>query len=112
MIYAKINPVATKVEQITPFSIKTLTADTMTAIAKPYILGSDKTRFEVKYGIVTLNENNIVTKFENILTSECILTSNQLSGWGVDDSLVLTTIAENFGISVTEILSGNTKNMF
>ena len=112
MIYAKINPVATKVERIAPFSSTTITADTITAIARPYILGSDKTRFEVKYGNVTLDENNIVIKFNNILSSESILTSEQLSTWGSDDSVVLNIIATSLGTSVTEILSGATRNMF
>jgi len=112
MIYAKINPIATVVRQINPFSATTVTADTMTAIARPYILGADKTRFEVKYGNVTLDQNSIVTKFTDVLNSECILTSQQLSEWGADDSTVLHAIATSLNISVTEILSGTSRNMF
>lgn len=110
MIYAKINPVATIVKQINPFSATTITADTMTAIARPYILGADKTRFEVRYGNVTLNESNVVTKFNDVLNSECTLTSQQLSGWGADDTIVLSKIAETLNVTVTEFLSGNTRN--
>ena len=111
MIYAKINPVATMVQQINPFSSTTITADTMTVIARPYILGADKTRFEIKYGIVTLNNENLVTNFKNILNSDCTLTSDQLSDWGNDDTVVLNIIASNLGVSITEVLSGNTKNI-
>jgi len=112
MIYAKINPVASIVRQINPFSATTVTADTMTAIARPYVLGADKTRFEVKYGNVTLDQNNVVTKFQDVLNNECVLTSEQLSGWGTDDTAVLQVIATTLNVSVTEILSGNTRNIF
>jgi hypothetical protein len=98
--------------QINPFSATTITADTITAIARPYILGSDNTKFEVKYGNVILDEHNIVTKFNNILNGECVLTDQELVGWGIDDSIVLTAIATKLNVSVVQILSGNTKNIF
>ena len=111
MIFATINPVASKIEQANPFSATTITADTITALARPYRLGADTVRFEVQFGTVTV-ENNVVTSFNHVMSLESILTESQLSGWGTDDSIVLQAIATNLGANVVGILTGTTNNLY
>ena len=112
MIFAKINPPASKIEQTNPFSATTITADTITALARPYRLGSESVRFEVQFGTVTLDSNNVVTNFKHVMSLESILNDAQLNGWGTDDSVVLHAIAANLGANIVTILSGTTSNVF
>ena len=114
MIFGKINPVATKVVQQTPFTTTTITADTMTAIARPYRLGENQTRFEVIFGNVTNNNNNneINFNFTPVINSEVTLNSTQLSNWGQDDSVVLNLIAGTLGTNIVSVFSGKTNNIF
>ena len=106
MIYAKINPAATRVEQNSPFGAqKTIVADYMTAIARPYTLGAQRTRFEIQYGNVTLNADGNVTNFSHIMSGETVLTADQLATWGSDDAVVLNIIAAAVGTSVESIVT-------
>jgi len=106
MLYAKINPAATRVEQNSPFGApKTTTADYMTAIARPYTLGATRTRFEIQYGSVTLDNNGYVKNFGQVMNGEAVLTADQLSTWGTDDSIVLHLIAEAVGTTVESVVS-------
>lgn len=56
MLYGKINPPATSVEQTTPFSAITKTADLMVVIARPYALGATNVNFQVSFGEGELRE--------------------------------------------------------
>jgi hypothetical protein len=108
MIFAKINPVASKVLQTTPFTTTTITADTMTAIARPYKLGSENTRFELVFGnLISGNTENNEIKFNQIMNSEITLSSTQLQNWGSDDSVVLTIIATALGVNVDGFITAN-----
>ena len=60
MIFAQINPVASITQQTTPFVQTTVTGSYMTAIARPYALGSEKVNFQVNYGNVTFDESGSV----------------------------------------------------
>jgi hypothetical protein len=108
MLYAKISPVATITKQITPFEVETITADYMTAIARPYGAGATKVNFEVVFGTITLDEAGVPASFNRLSTSNTTLLSTQLSGWGVDDSVLLTTIAVEMGTVATEFVTINT----
>lgn len=101
MLYAKINPPASRVDQSNPFGApKTVVADYMTAMARPYALGAKRTRFEIQYGNVTLNSDGYVTNFSQMMSGEIVLTAEQLSSWGSDDSVVLQIIASSVGTSI------------
>jgi hypothetical protein len=105
MIIAKINPAATKINQITPFSSTTESLEYMTAIARPYIPGATNTFFQVVYGTIEIdNESNVVSFYEK--TSERIsFTDEELSTWGTNDETLLTIIATKLNVSVIEFLN-------
>ena len=106
MLYAKINPAATRVEQNSPFGTpKTTTADYMTAIARPYTLGATRTRFEIQYGSVTLDNKGYVKTFNQVMNGEVVLTAAQLSTWGSDDTVALNIIAQAVGTTVESVVS-------
>lgn len=100
MLYAKITPAAEKISQVTPFSAVTQTADYMSALARPYGLGSNSVNFEVLFGNITLDENNQPVKFQNVVSSNLTLSGDQLQSWGTDDSVVLQQIASILGVTI------------
>lgn len=100
MIYAKITPAAERIVQITPFSAETQTADYMSALARPYGLGSTSVSFEVLFGNVILDENNQPKRFQNVVSSNLVLSGDQLQSWGTDDSVILQQIASILGITI------------
>ena len=106
MLYAKINPAATKVDQPSPFSTSTTTvANYMTALARPYAVGASKTRFEVQYGNVTVTTDGYAKDFKQLLSGEVTLTSEQLASWGSDDTIVLNLIAAAVGTTVESTIT-------
>jgi hypothetical protein len=100
MLYAKITPPAERIEQITPFSAATQSANYMSALARPYALGSDSVNFEVLFGNINFDENNQPTRFQNVLSSNLQLTGQQLQNWGTDDSFVLQQMALILGVTI------------
>lgn len=113
MLLAKINPAASFTSQSGPFTAsETITADYLTALARPYIAGASQTNFEVLFGTYTpavagveasegveaVNEQP--AKFNHIQSSQVILTAEELANWGTDDSVLLSAVASKLGTSV------------
>jgi hypothetical protein len=96
MLYAQITPAAEKSIQLNPFSAITESADLMFAVARPYALGATKVNFQVTFGNGTITDDK-VSNFQELLSSNVTLTSDELSNWGTDDSVVLGTIAAKLG---------------
>jgi len=96
MLYAQITPAAEKTTQVTPFSAITESADLMLAVARPYTLGASRVNFQVTFGNGTITDGK-VSNFQELLSSNVTLTSDELSNWGTDDSVVLGTIATKLG---------------
>lgn len=107
MIFGKINPAAFVVQQTGPFTTTTVTGSYMTAIARPYVLGSAIVNFEVRFGDVTLNGSGSVESFYPVLTSEVAISGSAISDWGTDDVAMLSTIALAAGTTVESTVSGN-----
>jgi hypothetical protein len=105
MIYAEISPAAHKVEQITPFSSITTSANYMVAFARQYVLGADKATFNVVYGIPQFVDGTIVG-FNGIITNEVTLESSELSSWGTDDTVIFNQIASKVGVTVVSTSTG------
>ena len=106
MLIAKINPVATFISQDGPFSDPvTITAEYITALARPYIAGASKTNFEIQFGNytpeITGDESKPAT-FSNVQSSQLTLSAEELSQWGLDDSALLEAVALKLGTSVVE----------
>lgn len=104
MLFAKVSPQAQVLTQVSPFSSVTRNVEYMSAIARPYPLGAESVNFEVLFGDVTFDENENPVMFQNVVTYNVTLESNQLSGWGVDDSYVLNQLASVLGTSVVSTL--------
>ncbi len=93
MLFAKISPQAQLISQANPFSSTTKNVEYMSAIARPYAIGAEVVNFEVLFGDIIFDENEVPVSFQNVITSNVSLNSTQLAGWGVDDSYILTQIA-------------------
>lgn len=105
MLFAKITPAATIVKQNGPFSAETITADHITAHARPYGLGSTKVRFEVAFGTAE-RKDGVIDVFTKAITSSVTLEGAELAGWGEDDTVVLNAIAAKLNVSIEETLEG------
>jgi hypothetical protein len=79
----------------------------MTAIARPYALGSEKVNFQVNYGNVTFDESSSVVSFQQIFNTNIMLSGSVITNWGTNDTAILTAIAELQGTSVVAVVSGN-----
>lgn len=103
MLYAKINPPAGIIDKNALFSGVIKELDYMTATVRPYFIGGHKFTFEVSFGNVTYDaENN--PRFVKVDSKQIIMTSNELSTWGTDDTVALELIATKLGTSVVEVI--------
>lgn len=107
MIFAQINPVASIVQQTSPFVQTVLTGSYMTAIARPYALGSDQVNFQVNYGNITFDESGSIISFQQIFNNNITLSGTTITNWGTNDAAILTAIAELQGTSVVAVVSGS-----
>lgn len=103
MLIAKFNPPAKSARQASPFSeVETITADCMRVYTEKYDLGATKVRFQVSFGfLIPFGIDRF--KFEAIHRDSVELTSEDLSDWGSDDSVVFEKIAPKFNINVVKI---------
>jgi hypothetical protein len=106
MLLAKINPAATFTSQSGPFAEPTIiTADYLTALARPYVAGASKTNFEIQFGTYAPaieGEQPQPAKFNRVQSSQLVLTSEELSSWGADDSALLEAVALKLGTAIVE----------
>ena len=113
MLIAKINPAATFTSQSGPFSApESVSADYLTALARPYIAGAAQTNFEVQYGTYTAAVAGVEAsegveavqaqpaKFNHIQSSSVVLTAEELATWGTDDAVLLSAVASKLGTTV------------
>ena len=107
MIFAQINPAAAIMQQTTPCAQTTVTGSYMTAIARPYALGSEIVNFQVNYGNVTFDESGSVVSFQQIFNDNVMLSGTAIANWGTNDAAILTAIAELQGTSVVALVSGS-----
>jgi hypothetical protein len=125
MLIAKINPAATFTSQSGPFvQTQTTTADYLTALARPYLVGAAKTNFEVLFGTYTAAVAGVEAsegveaveaqpaKFNHVQSSQVTLTSEELASWGTDDSVLLTAIASKLGTSILSTTTIDSSRLF
>lgn len=73
----------------------------MVAIARPYALGSDVTRFEIHFGIIeTTPEPESKEVFRMKTGTNVELTKEELASWGENDEACLNIIAERLGTTI------------
>ena len=103
MLLAKINPAATFTSQDGPFAQPTIiTADYLTALARPYVAGASRTNFEIQFGTYVPAVEGEHAKFNHVQSSQLVLTSQELASWGTDDVALLDAVASKLGTSVVE----------
>jgi hypothetical protein len=102
MLFGKISPKAIIPQMITPFEQTEIVAEYITAIATPYILGSNLVEFKVMYGNPVYNEENVVTHYAIIYEKYVNLSGQAIEDWGTDDTSILTVIATEQGTTITE----------
>jgi len=112
MIVAKISPAATKIIQTSPFEHTTLSGEYMCVSVAKYVIGSidgthnDANIFEVKFGNIKYEKNpdgsNSRPMMDTIITHRLKMTTNEVSDWGQDDSVLIDLIAAKLNLSVLE----------
>ncbi len=106
MLYAKINPIASFVQNTSPFTAPVATqAEYLTAMARPYAAGAAQTNFEVVFGNVVKDEAGLIIGFTNVSNSSIVLTAAELVNWGINDDVLLTTIATKMGTEAVEFVT-------
>lgn len=105
MLYAKINPPAKTIEQNSMFSGTIKNVEYMSANVRPYSIGSLTYNFEVIFGDITYINN--VPSFKRILSKNILLTSNDISIWGTDDTVILQILASKLELSIIEYVTIN-----
>lgn len=111
MLYAKINPKASFLQQSGPFSAPvTIEAEYLTALARPYAAGASQTNFEIQFGNSVLNVEGIVTSIQQVSNSQLMLTAIELVNWGADDSVLLEVVAAKLGTVVESVINLENNN--
>jgi hypothetical protein len=114
MLIAEISPAAQIVTESNPFAPVTTEAAYMAAIARPYALGATTVNFQVTYGIlVPAPEGSPVgtlPSFQGQFNTSVTLSGDQISSWGIDDTIILDEIATVVGTTVVETLTVQSDN--
>ena len=100
MLLGKLASPAIKVYQNGAFNSTTATAEYMMVSTQRFIIGEDKTSFELRFGnLITETEKE---RFDIVLRQTVNMTSEELATWGTDDSILLDLIASKIGATITE----------
>lgn len=100
MLLGKLAAPAVKVYQNGVFGSTTATADYVIVSTRTFVIGEDKVSFDLRFGnVITENEKQ---RFDSVLRENIELTSDELSTWGTDDSVLFDIIAAKLGTSITE----------
>ena len=108
MIFAKITPALSIATQNNFFSQEAqfITGSYLVVQAKKYKLGQESVRFNATFGNVIF-QNEDITGFQEIHSTEVLLDGDTIANWGTDDSVILTAVAEQQGTTISQILSGS-----
>ena len=112
-IFAKINPPISLAQQSNLFdqNVKYEIGDYMIAITTLYVLGSDSQNFRVFYGKCDFDESGSVIAFKSIHSQTITLSGTVIENWGENDDVILQAIANQEGITIEKIVSGNIENV-
>jgi hypothetical protein len=100
MLLGKLATPAQKVVQNGAFSTTIINAEYMVVSTQRYVIGEEKTLFELRFGNV-ITENG-QERFDIVLRQDLEMTAEELANWGTDDAVLLDIIAAKLGASVTE----------
>lgn len=100
MLLGKLETPAVKVYQTSAFNTTAASAEYMVVSTQKYVIGSSDVIFELRFGNIVTENNE--ERFDIVLRENIKMTSDELSTWGTDDSVVLDIIATKLGTSITE----------
>ena len=112
MLVAKINPVASFARQENPFTTTTLTADSVTVLARPYALGAKEVNFEIVFGNVIAATEAVeasegvqaqpakAAEFQQVASHNVTLSKEELENWGTDDLTAMEAVVTKLGAEV------------
>jgi hypothetical protein len=100
LLLGKLAKPATKVYQDGAFNSTIATAEYLNITSVRYVIGEDRSLFELRFGNLVIE--NETERFDILLRQDIIMTTNELSNWGADDSVVLDLIAEKIGTTIVE----------
>jgi hypothetical protein len=112
MIFAKINPPLSMVDQLNPFSqeVSFKIGNYMAAIANPYRLGDTRVEFTIAFGSCDLNDSGEVVDFKPYHRESITLTDEVIENWANDDSVILEAIATEKSLTIEKVVSGSIRN--
>lgn len=100
MLLGKLATPATKVYQHGAFSTTTATAEYMIVKTDTFLMGGKSVIFELRFGnLVVENEKE---RFDGLLVDKLTMTTEELTTWGTDDSVLFDLIANKLNIVLTE----------
>ena len=102
MLLGKLSKAAEKVYKTTPFTTEIVTAEYMSVSTQKFVLGAKDVSFELRFGKLVLDEAGKPKEFEVVIRDSAKLTSEELSTWGTDDSIVLDLVAAKLGVTILE----------
>jgi hypothetical protein len=100
MLLGKLTTKATKIYQNGAFDTTTATADYIVVSTEKFVIGAEKATFELRFGNIIVESEE--ERFDVLLRDKIEMTSDELSTWGTDDSVLLDLIATKLGNSITE----------
>lgn len=100
MLLGKLATPALKVFQNGAFGTTTANANYMVVCAQRFVIGEDKTSFELRFGNIIIENDQ--ERFDLLLRENLEMTSVELATWGTDDSVLLDLIANKLGTTITE----------
>ena len=115
MLIAQISPAAQIVTETNPFAPATTEAAYMAVIARPYALGTTTVNFQVTYGTLTPAPEDsaagTLPSFQGLFNTYITLSGDQLTAWGIDDTVILNEIATVVGTEIVETITVDSNNL-
>jgi hypothetical protein len=109
MLIAEISPAAQIVTESNPFAPVTTEAAYMAAIARPYALGATTVNFQVTYGLLVPategTPEGTLPSFQGLFNTSVTLSGDQLTSWGIDDTIILEEIATVVGTTIVQTIT-------
>lgn len=100
MLLGKLTTPAIKIVQNGPFETTSITADYIIISTENFVIGNPSVSFQVRFiNIVTENEKE---RPDIVLRQSIKMTSEELSNWGTDDSILLDIVAAKLGTTIVE----------
>lgn len=110
MLLGKLETPAIKVYQEGAFNTTAASAEYMVVSTERYVIGNPDVFFELRFGNIIIENDK--ERFDILLRENVKMTSDELSEWGTDDSVLLDIIAAKLGTSITEKITKDIQHTY